>query len=87
MLKYLFEEWTDFRSVFRFELHLSRTLISVKGVYFVVMLLKKFARSRTANLKFWCPVYFVFPIGKFCLLMHMTRSNGEFNPIYNCGGI
>ena len=47
MLKYLLEKWTDFWSVYWFELSVSRTLIPVNGVLFLSAVFEKLARTHT----------------------------------------
>ena len=52
MLEYLLVEWTDFRSVYWFELSLSRAWIPVSGVLFLSAVFEKLARTNTAILTF-----------------------------------
>ena len=45
MLEYLLVEWTDFWSVFRFELSLSRTWIPVNSALFLSAVFEKMAKT------------------------------------------
>ena len=47
MLEYLLVEWTDFWSIFRFELSLSRTWIPVNSVLFLSAVFEKLAKKHT----------------------------------------
>ena len=57
ILEYLLVEWTDFRSVYWFELSLSRTWLPVNGVLFLSAVFEKLARIHTPILTNSWPVH------------------------------